>query len=155
MELTASYRFKASRDHVWSVLMDTTVIAGCLPGCRELTPIGDNRYQADLVAGVAAVSGEFKAIVSIEDQQPPDAYTLAVDANGRPGFIKGRARVTLVSEDEGTRVDIAATADAGGLIARVGQRLMEGVARMTMDRFFACLGQRIDSAGAGEPAGQP
>ena len=34
---------------------------------------------------------------------------------------------------------IAAQADVGGTIARLGQRLIEGVARTTMDRFYACL----------------
>jgi hypothetical protein len=29
------------------------------------------------------------------------------------------------------------------MIARVGQRLLDGVARMTMDRFFACLAKRV------------
>ena len=31
----------------------------------------------------------------------------------------------------------------GGTIARVGQRLLEGVARTMMDRFFACLAKRV------------
>ena len=31
----------------------------------------------------------------------------------------------------------------GGVIARVGQRLIEGVARMSMDRFFGCLASKL------------
>jgi carbon monoxide dehydrogenase subunit G len=40
-------------------------------------------------------------------------------------------------------VRIAALADVGGMIARLGQHLVEGVARTTMDRFYACLGKRL------------
>lgn len=146
MDLAASYRFNAPRQRVWDVLMDTRVVASCMPGCKELRPIGENLYEADLVAGVAAVSGEFRATIGIEDQQPPDAYTLVMEAKGRPGFVKGRARITLVDDGSGTRVEIAASADAGGAIARFGQRLMEGVARMTMDRFYGCLGRHIEGS---------
>ena len=30
---------------------------------------------------------------------------------------------------------------AGGLLARVGQRMMESVSRNMMDRFFGCLAE--------------
>ena len=39
--------------------------------------------------------------------------------------------------------EVAAQADVGGTIARLGQRLVEGVARTTMDRFYACLAKRL------------
>jgi uncharacterized protein len=146
MDLTATYTFNAPVTRVWSVLMDVDAIAGCLPGCKGFRPLGDNRYEAELVAGVAAVSGDFKATIALSDQQPPTSYKLAIDASGRPGFVKGHAVVTLTAAaDNQTTVQIAAQADVGGTIARVGQRLLEGVARMTMDRFFACLGKRMET----------
>jgi carbon monoxide dehydrogenase subunit G len=67
---------------------------------------------------------------------------LLVDANGRTGFVKGDAVITLTPSNGATAINVTATADAGGLLARVGQRMMEGVARMTMDKFFACLAQK-------------
>lgn len=145
MDIRATYTFKAPPTRVWDVLMDTTAIAACVPGCRSFLPLGDDRYEAELVAGVAAISGDFKAIIALRDQQAPASYRLEVDANGRPGFVKGQALVTLTAEGEGTTVQIAATAEAGGMIARVGQRLIENVARMSMDRFFGCLGSRIEN----------
>ena len=143
MEIHATYTFNAPPTRVWDVLMDTAAIAACTPGCRSFRPLGDDRYEAELSAGVAAISGDFKAIIALKDQQAPLSYRLEVDASGRPGFVKGQAQVSLAAEGDGTRVQIAATAEAGGMIARVGQRLIEGVARMSMDRFFGCLGSKI------------
>jgi carbon monoxide dehydrogenase subunit G len=143
MEIRATYTFNAAPARVWDVLMDTSAIAACTPGCRSFRPLGDDRYEAELAAGVAAISGDFKAIIALRDQQPPSSYRLEVDATGRPGFVKGQALVTLTGEGQQTTVEIAATAEAGGLIARVGQRLIESVARMSMDRFFGCLGTRL------------
>ena len=40
--------------------------------------------------------------------------------------------MTLVPDGDLTRVQIAAQAEVGGMIARVGQRLLEGVARTMM-----------------------
>jgi len=143
MDLTATYRFEAAPDKVWDLLMDTEAIAGCLPGCRGLRPSGTDKYDLELVAGVAAVSGTFNATIAIEKKQPPISYAMRVDANGRPGFVRGQALVTLVAENNGTNVNVAASADVGGTVARVGQRLLDGVARMTMERFFGCLAQRV------------
>jgi carbon monoxide dehydrogenase subunit G len=143
MEISATYKFAAPPQAVWTLLMDPEAIKSCLPGCKELRPVGDNRYQAEMSIGVAAVTGTFNATVTLSDLQPPSAYRLSVDATGKPGFAKGSATITLNPAAEGTEVAVKATSEVGGLIARVGQRLIDGVARMTMDRFFGCLASRV------------
>ena len=144
MELTATFTFPATIDRTWNLLMDTEAIGGCLPGSRGLRPIGDDRYEVELGIAVAAIAGSFKGTVAIEEKTPPHSYAMAIDGSGRQGFVKGRARVTLTAAGDHTSVEIAATAEAGGMIARVGQRLLEGVARTMMDRFFACLVKRLE-----------
>jgi carbon monoxide dehydrogenase subunit G len=143
MNLEATYAFDAPVDRTWALLMDTEAIAACLPGCRGLRPAGENRYEVELAVAIAAISGDFKGTVSLEDLVTPASYTLAVEGSGRHGFIKGRAHVTLEPGGERTLVKIAAQADVGGTIARLGQRLVEGVGRTTMDRFYACLAKRL------------
>lgn len=143
MELASTYTFPAPQQAVWDLLMDTSIIASCVPGCRELRPIGDDRYKAELAVTVAAISGNFDATVALEDKVPPNSYRLVVDGTGRIGFVKGTARIELEPAASGTIVRVAASAEAGGAVARVGQRLLEGVGRMTMDRFFACMASKI------------
>ena len=148
MELTAAYEIHAPVDRAWALLMDTAAIGRCLPGCRGLQPIGPDRYEVEMGVTVAAIAGSFKGTVALEDQVPPEAYTLVVEGTGRQGFIKGRARVTLAAEGDRTRVQIAAQAEVGGMIARVGQRLLEGVARTMMDRFYACMSKQLQQGPA-------
>jgi carbon monoxide dehydrogenase subunit G len=139
MKLTSTHTFPAPPEQVWALLMDTEAIAACLPGCKGLRPLGDDRYEAELVAGVAAVTGSFTARIALHDLQAPSSYRMTMEATGRPGFVNGSALVTLSPDGAGTRVDMQAEADVGGTIARVGQRLLDGVAKMTSDRFFACM----------------
>jgi carbon monoxide dehydrogenase subunit G len=128
--------------------MDTSIIAQCLPGCRELRPVGADRYEAELSVAVAAISGNFKGTVALQDKVPPASYSLHVEGSGRPGFIRGHAVISLHPDEARTSVHVAAQAETGGLIARVGQRLLEGVARMTMDRFYACLATHVERSTA-------
>jgi carbon monoxide dehydrogenase subunit G len=145
MNITATYSFPAAPTEVWKLLMDPEAIKSCLPGCRELRPVGDDRYHAEMTIGVAAVSGSFTATVVLSEQVPPQSYRLSVDATGKPGFAKGSAMIVLSPTPSGTEIQVAASAEVGGLIARVGQRLVEGVAKMTLDRFFSCLASRIQT----------
>ena len=145
MQLKGVYEFAAPAERVWAVLMDTTAIAACLPGCRELRDLGEDRYQAELMVVVAAITGNYGATIAIEDKMPPRSYRLAMQGTGRTGFVKGAATIALEPVANGTTVHVDANADVGGAIARVGQRLVEGVARTTMNRFFACLAARLQT----------
>jgi hypothetical protein len=126
MELKATYVFDASLAQSWDLLMDTNAIAHCLPGCRELRPAGDDRYEVELTVALAAIAGDFKGTVALKDKMPPDSYTLVVEGSGRQGFVKGH----------------------GGKIARIGQRMLDGVTRATMKRFYRCLAKQISQPGS-------
>jgi uncharacterized protein len=146
MDLTAAYELPAPVERAWDLLMDTAAIAKCLPGCQGLKPVGTDHYEVELGLTIAAIAGSFKGTVAIEEKDPPHAYTLVVEGTGRQGFIKGQARVTLAADGDRTRVAIAARANVGGMMARVGQRLLEGVARTMMDRFYGCLAKQLEQS---------
>jgi carbon monoxide dehydrogenase subunit G len=143
MDLSASYTFAAAPTVVWKLLNDPEVVAACLPGCDRLEPIGNDRYRAQLTLAVAAVSGQYTGTVAMLDQRPPHSYRLVVEANGKPGFVKGEATVELIERDQTTVVNVKGQGQVGGLIARVGQRLLGAASKMMTDRFFACLQQRL------------
>ena len=145
MQLKSSYVFDAPQERVWDLLMDTRTVASCLPGCRELRELGEDRYQAELVIAVAAITGNYGATIAIENKTPPRSYRLVVQGTGRTGFVRGEAWIILSAAGDHTNVEVTANADVGGVVARVGQRLIEGVARTMMDRFYACLQSKLAS----------
>ena len=148
MDVSAAYTFEAPREQVWALLTDPTVIAGCLPGCESMEPAGDNTYTVILTIGIAAITGRYEGTVQMTDMREPETYTLVVEGQGKPGFVKGSATVVLNQDHTGTTtsVDVTGKAQVGGTIARVGQRLLAGVSKMMMDRFFACLQERAKIA---------
>ena len=100
---------------------------------------------------MAAITGKYEGTVVISEQHQPLSYRLSVEGQGRAGFVKGDAAITLresVSEGGGvhTIVDVKGTAQTGGTIARLGQRLIASAAKMMQDRFFACMQSKIESA---------
>ena len=145
MEAAGTYAFRAPPAKVWEVLLDPDSLAGCIPGCQSLEPLGDGRYRVSLDVGVGSIRGKYEATVAISDQAPPRSYKLTVEGNGSAGFIRGEAHVSLAEEGDGTVVTVQGTGQVGGTIARVGQRLLGSVNKMMMDRFFTCLQKSVES----------
>ncbi len=148
MTLDGTHLFNAPRDRVWAAFTDPGVLARATPGCERLDPIGPDEFAATLSVGVAAVKGTYQGRLAIQDKNPPESYTLLVEGSGRPGFVKGEGRLTLQEENGGTRVNIRAEAQVGGLIAAVGQRLLGAASRMLMEQFFSALESEISKTTA-------
>jgi carbon monoxide dehydrogenase subunit G len=143
MDLNGSYTFDAPPARVWDVLMDPAVISSCIPGCEGMEPDGEDRYKVKLTVAIAAITGGYEGTVAITDKVQPSSYRLTVQGQGKPGFAKGNSQITLRAEGDTTVVDVIGTVQTGGPIARVGQRLIGGVSKMMLDRFFACLQGKV------------
>jgi len=143
MEISGSYTFNASADRVWALLMDPAVLSTCIPGCDRFEPDGADRYAVTLTVGLAAITGTYNGTVVLTDLVPNTSYGLVVEGQGRPGFVKGTSAITLRGEGATTAVDVTANVQTGGAIARLGQRLIGGVAKMMMDKFFSCLQAKL------------
>ena len=143
MDISATYIFDAPAEKVWNTLMDPAALAACVPGCQSLEPTGENEYQAVVNVGVGPVRGNFTARVAISETNPFNSYRLSLSGNSNIGFGSGESVVTLEEADGKTTVRVDSQAQAGGTVARVGQRMMESVARGLLDRFFSCLQETV------------
>jgi carbon monoxide dehydrogenase subunit G len=141
VKLTGSYEINAPRETVWGAITSPESLKGCIPGCQRLDDVGDGDYEATISASLGPVRGNFNAKVSIKDWNPYESYRMIVSANGTPGFVNGESFITLTEDGGVTTVSVDGDGQAGGLLARVGQRMMESVARNMMDRFFGCLAE--------------
>src|SRR5262245_51862970 len=144
MEISGSYPFNAPPERVWDLLMNPAALSACIPGCDRLEPDGEDRYTVALTVGLAAITGTYTGTVVLVDKVPHTSYRLVVEGQGRPGFVNGSSAVALRPEGTTTMVDVNGSVQTGGPIARVGQRLIGSVAKMMMDRFFACLASKLD-----------
>ncbi len=143
MDIAGTFTFDAPPERVWALLMDPAVISSCIPGCEAFEPDGENRYRVKLQVAMAAITGSYDGVVTLADQVSPTSYRLVAEGKGRPGYLNGSSAITLRADGATTIVDVAGTVETGGPIARLGQRLIGGVAKMMLDRFFGCLQSKL------------
>jgi len=145
MDIFGSYTFNAPVDRVWDLLMDPDAISSCIPGCDRFEPVGEDRYNVTLTVAMAAITGTYQGTVVLTDKTLHQSYRLAMEGQGRPGFVKGTSVIALRPAGDATAVDVSGAVHTGGPIARLGQRLIGGVAKMILDRFFACLRAKLEA----------
>jgi hypothetical protein len=139
MKIEGTHELRAARARVWRALTDPEALRRCMPGCERLEQTGENAYAATLRAGVGTIKGVFNGNIRLEDLRPPAHYRIVVDGKGQPGFLKGAGDLDLEEKDGVTVVKYAGDVQVGGTIAGVGQRMIQGAAKMMAAQFFTAL----------------
>ncbi len=111
-------------------------MAQCMPGCESLKEVAPDQYEATMKVGIAAVKGNYKGKVSIKDKQSSSYYVLSGEGSGGLGFMQGDVSIDLEDNNGQTLLKYSTDAKVGGLIASIGQRMLNGVAKMMVDQFF-------------------
>src|SRR5437867_4751804 len=127
MKVEGERRLAAPREKAWKMLMDPEVLARCLPGCEKLEPAGENTYKASLKIGLAAAKGSYTGTVSLRDLDPPKSFKITLEGKGLPGFVRGSATINLTEDGDSTALRYSGEVQIGGLIASVGQRMIQGM----------------------------
>lgn len=144
MKVQGQTKLPAPRQRVWDALLDPVVLAATLPGCEALEPVGENQYKMKMKLAMASVQGVFDGKVSLEDQQPPESYRMRVQGSGRIGFINGVGSLRLeAAGDDETVVHYSGDVKVGGMIAGVGQRLLDLTSKIMIKRFFEALAKTL------------
>ena len=139
MKIEGTHELRVKRERVFQVLTDPEVLKRCIPGCERLEKTGENAYAATLRAGVGSIKGVFTGNVRLEDLRAPEHYRLVVDGKGQPGFLKGTGDLDLEEQGDATIIKYAGDVQVGGTIASVGQRMIQGAARMMASQFFTAI----------------
>jgi uncharacterized protein len=139
MKITGSHEVNTPRDLLYNALIDPEILQRCIPGCESLEKTADDTYVATIKVGIGPVKGTFKGNVRLEDMQPPSHYRMIVDGKGAPGFVKGTGDFNLGERDGETAIAYEGEVQVGGVIAGVGQRMIEAAAKMLASQFFKNL----------------
>jgi carbon monoxide dehydrogenase subunit G len=145
MKIEGSHTLAAARPRVFAMLFDPEVLKRAVPGCEEITPAGENAFRISMKAGLATIRGKVAGEIRIEESRPPEHYRLSMKGKGMGSVVDGWADLDLTETPEGTEVHYAGEANIGGMIAAVGNRLIELAVRKALNDFFARIAQEASA----------
>jgi uncharacterized protein len=143
VKVSGTHLLNAPRDHVWQCLNDPAFLKECLPGCESMEATGPDQYRVTLTVGIAAVKGKYAGSVTLSEKEPPQRFKMQVEGKGTGGFVQGTGLLELSEDPQGTKVAYQGDVQVGGPIASVGQRLLDGAAKMMVGQFFTAVNTQL------------
>jgi carbon monoxide dehydrogenase subunit G len=140
------FEVDAPLERVWPVLKDVPRVAGCIPNATITDVIDDRTYRADVAVKVGPVSVYYRATIVISEIDDGGhravLHVEARDKSGRGG-VKATVTSTAAERDGRTHVGLRTDAQISGIVATVGGRLIEGVAKHTVAAFASNLSRDV------------
>jgi carbon monoxide dehydrogenase subunit G len=157
VKITGSYTIDAPREQVWAALNDIDVLARVVPGCERLDQTGENEFEGQVKIGIQSIKGTYSGKIRLEDVTPPSHYKLVAHGKSANGVVDGAGTGDLEEQDGKTLLRYGGEAQIGGVLASVGQRLIEGASRQLINQSLKALTEQVAqrAAKAAVPASAP
>ena len=95
------------------------------------------------VLKLGPVNGPMSGILEVRDKVHPEQYTLIIDAKGKMGSVAAVGVISILAVQQLTHVSFDGNAQVAGKLARMGQRVLNGVAKRFTKQFFKALEKEI------------
>ena len=156
VKISGTHTINATQQQVWDALNDIDVLARVVPGCEKLAEIGENQYEGLIKIGIAGIKGSYSGKIRLEDIDAPRYYKLVAAGKGSNGVVDAVGTVELESLPDGkTLLKYGGEAQIGGMLASVGQRLIDGASRQLIGQALKALEAQIAQRVAASPAVAP
>lgn len=146
MELINQFVVPLPPDHAWNVLNNIELVAMCIPGCRLLRSDGDI-FECEMRIRVGPVTTHFQGTVAVlnrdEAQQHLMLHAEGQDIRGQ-GSVQARIAMHLNSTSPAqTEVNVCSVLTLTGVVAHLGQGVLDQVAASMMKQFSERLEEKL------------
>ena len=143
MKIGGTYKIAAPRQKVWDALADPAVLKKVIPGADRFEETSPGNFEVEISIGIGIIRGRFLGTIELTDLNPPSSQRLVMNGEGTGGSIKGSGTLMLRDVEDRTEIDVDGEALTGGVLARVGQRMIGNASRTLRGQFFKNLNREL------------
>jgi carbon monoxide dehydrogenase subunit G len=148
MKLDGTVTIGASREKVFSSLIDPNVVSQCAPGLKSVEVLDPGkRFRIVVGLGFGSVMMTFDVEIEFTQLNPPGSASLK--AHGKaPGNAVDVTSEMHLTEISPKQTELAWTADVNlvGSVAGLANRVMGGLTKKMSAAFFDCFRQKIEES---------
>jgi carbon monoxide dehydrogenase subunit G len=141
----------ADRETTWKLVMDLPRVAPCVPGLRELTAEGEDRFVGTLQAQAGPMRVNLSGTVRIleRDAEKGEAQFLLEAADRRiGGSVRTNMTLQLAPTPDGqTELTISTDTAFMGALGTLGQPIIRRKAAATVEEFARNLAGLVGESG--------
>ncbi len=145
MDYEGTFTTKAPPERVFEFLLNPNEISKCLPDLQSVDVKSEDKFDAVARIGIGAIRGNFTFHLAVVEKEPPRHARLKAQGSGSGSRIDLDATMDLEPANGGTNMKWRAETKLGGLVATIGQRLVSGTAEKTVNDFFNCIKQKLET----------
>jgi len=153
LQFSGAPEITATRQQVWTRLMDPQFVAASAPGVESVEAIDQRHYKVISAFGVGSIKLRFTLQVELAEIIKPEQMKMRTRGKAPGSNVDVVASVHL--EEAGTgliRLNWTAESDLSGTVASVGARLLAGTARKLTEQFWQDFARRVGAEAAARPA---
>lgn len=126
-------------------LLDTSLMASCLPGCESLERVSNDSYRATLALAMAGITARFELVVEITKKDAFNIWSVTRgQEGGRASALQADSVVTLAPTANGSQVAYRSEVNITGRLGRFALGMMKKKAQSMGDEFAANLQRRLE-----------
>ena len=145
MNVNGKHEFKISREQLWKYLMDVEVLAKITPGISKLESLGDDQFKTHSQIKLGPVKSTFTGKMQVLEKNEPAAFQIKMEQLSKVGNAHVTVQMNLESvDDTNSTLIFDGKANVSGVIARMGQRVLSGVANTITKEVFSELEKHIE-----------
>ena len=142
------FTLDASRDLVWSLLVDPPRIVACLPGATLTGKVDDRTYDGTMTVRVGPVTATYKGKVRF-DRLDAAAGETELSGQGQETRGKGSAEMRMRCRLQAagaarTAVSVACDLSLTGMLAQFGRGMIQEVSDKMVQQFTVQMRQVLD-----------
>lgn len=144
MHFMGSAEFVASREHVWSYLIDLTRLGPCSP--VPLEKIDDSHYRAQAKLGGGMFSVTVRVDLEITDVEVGQSARVTGKGSASGTTVEGSSSFTLRNGaiDGTTVVDWDVEFRVSGMFAGAAAKVIDDRAPRAIDQLLGCIHRQVE-----------
>jgi len=146
MQFSGEETFAASRERVYSLLVDLDALPESIPDLVSHKRVDERTMEAVVRPGFSFLRGTMKLRFSLDELVAPSAAVLKIDASGIGVSMKVTSRMQLSELADGAETKVAWAADVTdlkGLVATVSPGLVRAAADQILRNGWDQLRMRL------------
>lgn len=146
MKIEGDYTFTASREIIWSMLLDPGMLCNAIPGCEHLDQLGSRQYDLTMHINRGPLVGQYNGIIDLRDVVEYESLHMTVVGSGPNGPIQAHGHITLVDVGE-KQIQLAYAGELmlNNDVAPQTPRLVQTTANAQLRKFFNALAAQIQT----------
>ncbi len=137
LHFEGTFDVKADKEKVFDFLLDPNALANCLPDLQKVDVISEDEFKVKVKVGISFIKGDMDMTFKVVERDRPKHAKLQARGTGLGSSVDMTNVFDLIDgPDGGTSMRWKADANVGGMIASIGQRLLDtGAEKMVTELF--------------------